>query len=230
MSANSLKNSHLYLMANKGKGKARRAKRSNKNPLSQPLAGPPRPKMKFDGSMITSPFYAGTSATVAGAAKDYFFVDCSSTYGIARGVNGITNLYSEYKFFKAAVEYIPSIGPTSADAGGRIHVAYIDNPEKIANYANTLVAATWLGYVRSSPNVRSYNLWERFTYNVPLTYRRKTFDVNTSLGAYTTDDLDRSTQGAIIIAIETVTPVISVGTYHFTSTVMVSGLEYANTT
>lgn len=225
MSANSSSIYRIYLMANKSK-RGRRS-RVKQNPM-QRREGTPRPMVSFDGTVVDSAFYTATTPTVLGAAKDYHFVDCSNSLAINRGVSTITGLYNEYKYLQASMEYVPSVGPASADAPGRIHVAYIDNPEKIVSFIAAAAGATALSYVRSCKNVRSYNLWERFTYNVPLTNRRKLFDTN---GTMTTtpgvDEIDRCVQGAIIIAIESISAVITVGTYHFRSRCVVRGLDYA---
>lgn len=211
-------------MVNKSK-RARKTRKSNPLERSQ---GIPRPILNFDGSMLSNSLYVDASNTTLGVARDFHLVDCDGVYGIARNTGAMTQFYSEFKFMQVSLEWIPKLGPSATDAGGRIHIAYIDNPEKISTYANAAPGSTTLGYVRGSRNCKSYNLWERFTYNVPITFRKKMFDVNQTLSATTAvDEIERSVQGAIIIHIETVSAAIVAGTYHIRSKCVLRGMNAA---
>jgi len=209
----------------------RRTKATTKrksNPLVRRIARPPRPKLSFDGSRINSSFYSGTPVTVATIASGYFTVDCNfdsttGQAGVAPSVAAVTGLYDTYRIEKCSLEFIPSIGPAGADAAGRIHLAYIDNAEKMALFA-AATSATRLNMVRGTRNVFTFNFWERVTWNVPLTWRRKVFDVNSTIVAGA-DVLDRSTQGYVIYFIESVSAAIVAGTFRIQTNTMVHGLD-----
>jgi hypothetical protein len=129
------------------------------------------------------------------------------THGVAIASTGINGRYNEYKFRKLSVEWIPSISPASIEAGGRIHIAYIDNPEMMVQFEAQTLNVAKIGMVRSVKNVQSFNAWERFQYRVPLTYRRKVFNVDVTLPLGSGVDVhDRSTQGVVIIGMEYITP------------------------
>lgn len=187
-------------MANK-RNKTRANKRKV-NPLTRGVSTRARPKSSFDGSVVNttlfdqSPSVAALSAQVA----NYWVVDCNNSTGANRSASAITGLYSQYRYNSCSITWLPSQGPASALAGSRMYVAYIDSPERISNFVG-LALANRVAAVKSIRNVRIFNIWERFTYRVPLTWRRKVFDVNFSNGS-TPDEVERSMQGMIIFAAE----------------------------
>lgn len=133
------------------------------------------------------------------------------------------NNYLEYKYNRCDLEWIPEVGPGVAAAGGKVYVAYIDNPETINTWIG-LTAANALLKIQSIRNVKMFNVWERVTYRAPLTYRRPWFDQNTSI----TDDADvddRSVQGAIVFAAETVGATDTIGHFRVKSTITVRGFH-----
>ncbi len=221
------------------KGRTRTRNTKNKlNPVFRQITRIGRPTMKFDGAVVSSTTYLGSPQVVANIAKGVLSIDCDSasnlavTAGASQAVaSGVLNLYSEYRYNNCAVEWIPSIGPTNADAGSRIHIAYIDNPEKMTSF-QAVAAAGALNLVRGCKNVRTFNAWERFTYRVPLTWRRKVFDTNVSVvpGA---DLYERSTQGMVIIFIEAISAALAasaLGTFKVDSSVRVNQLSVNITT
>lgn len=206
------------------------------NPLQRRVARIPRPKISFDGSTISAVAYTGVPATVGGTIGGFMTVDCSSSgativtgVGAAHSVaTSILSRYAQYRYNSLSIEWIPSIGPSNVDAGSRIHLAYIDNPEKMVIYATTPT----LSAIRGCRNIRTFNMWERFTYNVPLTWRRKVFDTNLTLGGGTgADEFERGTQGMVLIFVESVTPVLlNYGTFKHVSSVRVHELNATLTT
>lgn len=217
----------------------KRVKRNRRktNPLMKVPSRVGRPKLSFDGANISSTTYVAIPVTAANQAKAVFTVDCDSavvpatTAGAASAVaSGVLGIYSEYRYTKLSFEYIPSLGPASTDAGGRIHIAYIDNPEKMAVFQAAAVGAVALGEVRGAKTLKSFNAWERFTYNVPLTWRKKLFDVNTTVVPGNADTYDRSTQGMVIMFIESISAAIVVGSLKIDSTIYLTGLDVNITT
>jgi hypothetical protein len=115
------------------------------------------------------------------------------------------------------------MGPGVTAAGGRIYVAFLDNPEMI----NVWVAAgssNSVAYTKGMRTMKSFNAWERFTYNVPLTRRRKMFDVDTT-SVTAVNDLERATQGAVITSAESVTALDVLGQWRMKTTVRLMGLN-----
>lgn len=200
------------------------------NPLMRAVPRVARPKLSFDGQVLNSTLYLGSANTGVGSVgKDVIHVDCETGLGLTRAVGPMVILYNEYKFRSVTVEWIPSISPASVDAGSRVHIAYVDNPEKIVNF-DALAAAGAVQAVRSVKNCKTFNAWERYSYTVPLTYRRKLFDVDGTPAANTADVLDRICQGEIQVAIESITPSVVLGTYRITFNLELHGLAFTQTT
>ncbi len=185
-----------------------RPQRSNRrtNPMTRQVARAPRPRMNFDGTVLRTSNWQTLNATSSNIGANYQLVSCTNSNSMSDNSNALTVLYSEYKYLRAAVEFIPAVSPGSVDGGGQIHMAYFDNPEMI-NTAAAASAATLLAIVLANKTVRSHNLWERFTYNVPLTWRHKMFDVNLNLaGTLPPSDINetsRSVQGMVAIVCTT---------------------------
>lgn len=152
------------------------------------------------------------------------FVDGRSS-GSCAGTPGasIMNNYFEYKYQDLKLEWIPEMGPGAASAGGKVYVAYIDNPETMNTWIG-LTTTNALIKIQSIRNVKMFNAWERVTYHAPLTYRRPWFDENNVI----TDDADvddRSVQGMIVFAAETVGATDTIGHFRVKSTVLVRGFH-----
>ncbi len=208
-------------MANKTKAGKRRS-----NPLMR-SPGIRRPKISFNGHSIYSVLFSDHSVGAANTVTDWQAVDCSSTEAINRAGTDVIKHYQEYKYQAATVEWIPKIGPSSTDAGVRVSVAYIDNPELIVAF-KAAASATRVSMIRSAANCKTFNLWERFTYRVPLTYRRKWFNVNPSITTPNSEETDRSIQGLVGVCIEGVvssaTPASgTLGQWRMTSTTILQG-------
>lgn len=133
------------------------------------------------------------------------------------------NNYLEYKYNNLALEWIPEVGPGVAAAGGKVYVAYVDNPEVMNTWIG-LTATNALIKIQSLRNVKMFNCWERVTYNAPLTYRRPWFDENYTI----TDDVDvddRSVQGMIVFAAETVGATDTIGHFRVKPTITLRGFH-----
>lgn len=210
----------------KVKGRPRKA-----NPLMRMVPRVPRPKVSFDGQVLNSNLYQGHSAVALGFGKDFFYVGGGAS-SVSKAATQITDRYNEYKYRSVQFEWIPSISPASAEAGGRIHIAIVDNPEKMVAF-EAAVPGTVVNLIRGVKNVKTFNIWERFSCSFPLTYRRKLFDIDTTSGAMTADIADRTMQGQIQIAMETVGPTFALGTlgtYKFTYSMELHGLTLTQLT
>jgi len=183
------------------------------NPLQRPMGRMKGPKIGFDGTNLSCTAYLAAPSPTSGIGKGAITIDCSSINfnavgqllaGASASMASVTQLYSQFAYKSLAVEYVPNIGPSNSEAGSRIHIAYIDNPEKMVNWRSA--ATNLLVAIRGCRNVRSFNAWERFTYRVPLTWRRKEFDVNTNATVIADiDEYERSVQGLILVVVETQT-------------------------
>lgn len=191
-----------------------RAGRRRSNPLMRDRARSGRPRLNFDGQNITCTLYVNQSQSgnVDGnVGLDWQGVECSSTEGINRPAVDVTKHYQDYRYRSVALEWQPRTGPASTEAPARITVAYIDNPELINQFKDLATSVTSgeptsaLGMCKAVANARSFNAWERFTYRVPLSYRRKWFNTNIAIGsAANNEETDRSIQGLVIIGYETI--------------------------
>lgn len=211
-------------MANKGKQRVGSKKKLN--PMYRAPGVPRRVNVTFDGTVVNGiDFTASASTDAANNGNQRFRLDCSNIDSVSTGVSGITKFYNEYKYLSASLIYEPSTGPSSPEAAARIHIAYLDNVEKYLNWIGA-TSANKLVILRGIRNAKTYNAWERFTYNVPVTSRRKLFDVDNNTGE-TVDELDRSSQGFIIICIESVLPSASAhGVWRKVCAIRLTGLDY----
>jgi len=192
-------------MANKTKANKRR-----RNPLYRTQGLRP-PKLRFDGHKVHTVLFSNQSAIADiddGVGSDWQEIGTNASEGAARPAFEIIRHYQEYKYLSCQCEWIPRIGPSATDSGGRISIAYIDNPEQMNVFQNLASQALKVAYVRTLGNCKTFNMWERFTFRVPLTHRRKVFNVNTTwpaIGSRTAEEFDRATQGLVIVAYEAIT-------------------------
>ncbi len=211
-------------MVNGSKKRTRLMKRS---PM-QTSSRVPRPKLTFDGQMLLSQYYADAPGTSSNIATDYFTVDCANSKAV-NTLTTITGLYNTYAYENVKLRWIPKIGPGVADAGTQIGVAYLDNIEKFQNWIS-LTDANRQTALRLVKNVKFFNAWERVEFTIPITRRRKWFDVNAAR-TINDSDLDRSTQGAIIVVVNSVnTSLATCGTFLWESKIRLNGLDTGLTT
>ena len=174
-------------------------------------------------TLVLSPVVTTNNVTAASnLLNGSVFVDCRNSGSVIGSyAAGIANYYAEYRYKHVAATWLPLVGPGVSAAGGRIYVAYIDNPELINAWLG-FTAANALSAIKNVKNVKTYNVWEKFTYSVPLTHRRPWFDVNYNI----TDGVDvddRSVQGQFIFAAETVGATDTIGSFQINSRVTLRG-------
>jgi hypothetical protein len=193
----------------------------------------PRPKANFDGQLLNGSQIFANQQTILNQGSTLMFVDCSNTSGglasnrleTAIGqLQGIAAFYNEYVYESLVVEWLPLIAPGTADAGTRVYIGYVDNPEVIA----TLTAAsapTTVGAVKGIRNFKAFNAWEHFRYSVPLTRRVKAFNVNT-VTVHTDAEINgRSCQGAVVMGLDSLTAAGTYGAWRTYYTVRLKGLQ-----
>lgn len=215
---------------------SKRTKNSRKNatnPLYKPVTRRSSPKVTFDGSYLNFTQYFANITTLANQASAVYTVDCSNTNNLALpsnsiqcpavGYTGVTALYNEYVYEKLTFHWLPFIGPGQAGAGSKCYISYIDNPENMSTIAAANTAAV-VSVTQGVRNCISWNAWEKFTYNVPLTKRRKCFDVNTNI-AISADGYERSIQGIVSFGINGVNAVEALGQMRVTGVIKLIGLQ-----
>lgn len=188
-----------------------------------------RPRLSFNGQAIEAVTHVDASVTASNAGADFHVVDCNNTAGMNRGASAITSLYQDYKYLKASVEFLPFFGPSSTEAPGRVYVAYMDNPEMITVW-KAATTANKIAFVKGLPGVKIYSVWERFIYNVPLTFRRKWWNVNVNQSSPSAEETERSTQGMVVIAIESIGTAVTIGRWLLRSQTQLQGLTQAQST
>lgn len=212
----------------KQRTKSRAMVRRRQNPVNSRAARPPRNSFSFDGSTLHATIFVPASITAANQGTDFQQIGCSATVGLTRVMNAMVQQYREYRFRKVVFQWIPSVGPATADAGSRVHLAYTENPEQAqtfqAGIAPLNTVALRLPYVKGNRNVFTFNAWERITWNVPLTRRRPWFDVNTTDPAFDINAFDRAVQGMILQAYESVSAAVVLGTAKITYDIDLRGL------
>jgi hypothetical protein len=196
------------------KSKTKVQGKRKRNPLtrSKQLQSVPRPRVYFNGTHLKSVSLVTVTTTTLNQGFDYQGVSTDNTFGISRNNSSITGAYQEYKYNSLQWEWIPRVAPGVADGGSTVYVAYIDNPESIKTIVNGTTFVVAFAMVVNSANMKTFNAWERFTYKVPLTYRKKLFNVNTNLVS-TGDiyEIDRTFQGLIITCYQSISAAIVLG-------------------
>lgn len=210
-------------MTRANNGRKKRTTLMKKTPMQQ-ASRVPRPKLQFDGQMLHSMYYADAPGTSGQIATDYFTVDTASSKSVVSNITGVTGLYNTYVFEQVKVNWIPKISPGNNDAGTTVAVAYLDNVEKFQAWIS-MTDANRQTAIRLVKNVKFFNAWERVEVNIPLTRRRKWFDVNTNR-TINDSDLDRSTQGVIIVVVNSVSATLATcGTFVWHSSLRLNGLD-----
>jgi len=165
----------------------------------------------------------------ANAAAGLIAIDCRAN-GVALGAGGasIANNFQTYKFTSFTMKWLPKVSPGGTSGGGRVYVCYVDNPEQIITWTG-LSASQALTKINSFRNVLVFNVWQNQIYRVPLTHRRPMFDVNNTITDAVDVD-DRSVQGAVLWAVETIGATDTVGAWQTKGAVHLRGLHSALTT
>lgn len=144
----------------------------------------------------------------------------------------VAGCYSTYKFLPGSkVEWIPNVGFTTS---GRIYIGFTDNPEVIG--AMNFLAQEYMGAPETSKalaygnavkllgNVKSYQVFERFTLPIPTRLRRKRFSNNTAMDGLSSAVHDKSTQLAMFAFVEGV-PNGSIGSFQYHDVLDVEGMR-----
>lgn len=135
--------------------------------------------------------YSGFT-TLADGTRDGIFVINPSNEPTA--ISNIADCYELYKVDACTVDWIPVLGMTN---GGRVTMAYLDNPEHINRWGE-YTATVRRTIIMSNPRAVSGKITDRLSFTVPCgSLRRKWFQCDRA-GAASTLEADRVLQGAVV--------------------------------
>lgn len=215
-------------------GRRRRVRRRNNriNVVTNPPIVNPRPRVNFDGQYLNGSQIFIRELTAANVASHIFLADCSNVFstggsgvveGIARQLSGVTGLYQEFRFIKIQMSWIPHVSPGSSDGGSPMYIGWIDNPEIMVTACLASPLSVLAG-VKALRTMKTFNSWQPFVYNVPLSRRLPWFNVNTNEVINDSNIFERSTQGAVVTGAESISAVADLGSWRVTYTVQLKGL------
>lgn len=203
----------------------------------------PMAKSAGDNTVIrysTPSITYSTVGTLGVSVGSRIYIPGSTTAGQLANPSGpnIVSYYSTGKFLPGTVvSWEPSVSFTTS---GRVFVGFTDNPEVIANintvyatFVATPTAANYLAYanlVKGLGSIRSFPVWQETTWAVPTNLRRKRFDTNVLASLVASDELDRSCQTAMFVAIEAGPSTATVlGGFNYHDVVNVEGVQAVGT-
>lgn len=164
-------------------------------------------RQRISGQLGTNTVLKGTelctSFTIGNAAN--------ATAGYIPLIAGVPTTRAVYTFINVAknyqkylykpgthLRYQPTVGLNTA---GTVFVAFIDNPEAMKDY----VAADGAGrleIVKGQANLRSYPVWQEFTFPLTATPRQRYFSTDVTTDYTSAEVLNRVCQGMYIYALE----------------------------
>jgi len=138
----------------------------------------------------------------------------------------VSKNFQQFKYLPGTqLHYQPAVG---LNTSGTIYVAYIDNPETIADWY--LASQTLrLTMIKSSSTVKSFPLWQEFVLPISGTPRQKLFPTDTSVDFTAELDNSKSVQGVFFVGIDGVTaanPGITVGRCYLQQQLQLESLAY----
>jgi hypothetical protein len=218
---------------------SRNMSRYKTNPIYRNPVVRPRINFSFDGQILNGTGFSAPMVTLANIASAVYYVNCSNNISVfptankyiqsvALDYNTITKVYNEYKYHTLQCHWLPFVSPGVTDGGSQVYVAYVDNAEEIAAL-DIATAANTFNTSKAARNMKFFNAWERFTYNVPLSSRRKMFDTNLN-DVIIADTVDRGIQGAVVVGSASGPTPVSLGQWRFTYTLELRTLNNQLTT
>ncbi len=231
-------------MANRNKSQlknnTRKSTTNRQNPLTQAGTSRPKMNMNFDGQFLNGSQFLAPMVTLVNQATGLYALDCSNNNttgigvnayvaGVSYGLIAISSVYNEYVYRSVRFDWLPYVSPSSADGGSQIYVGYVDNAEEISGLSSASIASAF-NTSKAIRNMRFFNAWERFSYTVPLTRRRKIFDVNVNASYSNADTVDRSVQGAVVVGVNSVSAAASLGQWRVTYLLELRGLDTLQST
>lgn len=214
------------------KNKNNGSSKKKQSPIYSVQRAVPRPRVTFDGTFMNGTGYTDNVTTAASGASALLTFDftntkattaAKTTQSVGWDLTSFAGRYTQFRFIEARLTWVPRVAPGVADGGSAITIGYIDNPEIMFARISTLVAADIPAF-KSIRNIKTFNAWQGFTYSVPLTRRLPWFNIN-SVNAYAIDEVERSVQGAAVVAYESINAIALLGQWHMTYLVELKNLN-----
>lgn len=139
----------------------------------------------------------------------------------------VVSYYSTAKYIPGTrIKWEPSVSFTTA---GRVIVGFTDNPEVVTTIQTLAAAAAtnyaaYLSAVRSLGSVVSFPVWQETEIPFPTRLRRKRFDINANPVGTNVDQMDRSAQTVMFVAVEGAPVSTSLGSFWYHDIVDVEGV------
>lgn len=135
--------------------------------------------------------------------------------------SSIVAAYSAARFMPGTkIRWEPTVSFTTS---GRVFVGFTDNPEVIAAFDAASLAAS-INIVKALGSMISFPVWQETDIPFPTRTRRKMFDTNTTI-TFTTDNLDRCCQTAMLFCIDGCPASTNVGGFWYHDVVSVEGIH-----
>lgn len=215
-------------MKNKNTGTSKKLQ----SPLYSVRRNVPRPRLSFDGTALHGTGYTRVITTVAFSASGAYSLDFSTqdnvnlaTFSSSVGLdlNLFAARFQEFRFLDLQMHWVPRVAPGVADGGTAVSIAYIDNPEMMVARLGGPSAVN-VPAIKGIRNVKTFNAWQNFTYNVPVTRRLPWFNINNLTNYADENVVERSIQGLVVAGFESINAAALLGQFHMTFTVEFRGL------
>lgn len=139
----------------------------------------------------------------------------------------VAKSFQQYLYMPGTVlHYQPAVG---LNTPGNIYVAYIDNPECIADWYSAGVDLR-ITMVKSNSTIKAFPVWQEFTLPISGVPRLKRFPTDTSVDFTSEIDNTKSVQGLFAVCIEGVTsttPAFTIGRCYLQQALQLETLAYA---
>lgn len=144
--------------------------------------------------------------------------------GLANTVGpGIVGAYSSAKFVSPTrVRWEPAVG---SDTNGRVYVGFSANPEVYVRYRTLGTDVLRTQFIQGLGDVMSFPVSAETDITVPMSLRRRLFDVNKTADENNVDVMDRSMQIAMFVACDGGPISLTVGSMWYHDTVYVEGIQ-----
>lgn len=167
--------------------------------------GPNGMRMRGNGDSIDLAYNGGGNpcSTDAGGVDvewRHYTPGYGGNFGVVPAGINVARHYSEGVFHDCHAVYTPAVGMTTP---GRVWMAYVDNPEAVHYITDTLTTdSARLAVLKGIGNVQTGPIWKEMRFRIPPSRRRKAYDVNAAISSSDINQLDRSNQGTLFVAIE----------------------------
>lgn len=134
----------------------------------------------------------------------------------------IVNNFAKIRFLTFAIEWLPAVGPASADASSYVYLATYAGGEIMKtvaakNFVNTIAD------IKTSNTLRSWNAWEHVTVNVPMSGKWIDTNATFNFAGATAEEYARSMTFLSAAGFESITASTKLGKFLLHTTYEVGG-------